>query len=510
MNAPGFMASYGFPQMQQQMQANQMSGPGALAATLPSNVQPGQSPTGPPTGYPGVQGIQDTSGQQAAFQAAQQRFAQLTGQPFQAPPQMHGTQMNPIAAAILGGLGFAANQENRRLMLGSQGVNTALGAIQNRSNVDNQNAMAGYQNDQQNRQAQINQAGLESQQAGQNLQTVLGQNSALREDALKRYTVDQNIYSKGNIQDKKGEVARDVANIKVTGAQALQGLKNAGQLDVTKLKNVFRVNPGADRKQAALDAGYDEQTANALASANPKEVQQFAQANNINDLISDRQATRPYRIANLATTNDRLAASIDQILAGTGRTKAETEQIVQRVNFYPEEFQARIAALGASTLKNQALAEKAQQFGTTLPQGQMLRQEATTLGREASINQGAIKNLMGMPDATQQGSENYQKLMILTARQSQIADRLKEIGSTQSGQTKVNLGSLGSFNIPNVDPNGNVATPRAATTASSGAKWNAAKLAQKMAIYAQYGNSMSPAEKQTYRNAILANGGKLP
>lgn len=398
---------------------------------------PTPGPAGPPLTQAPQQspfGYRDITDLVNARNAAAQAYATQSGQAPPALPQMVGPHVNPILGALLAAANFAANRENPRLIgpnaPGTAAAHSEMGVFQNQADLANQNAMGGYQSQIAARQAGLTQSQLQAQTAEQQLQDVMGMNTGALNRASQE-NIWQNYRNPLAVAQTRGDTARDVANIHATASEAVGQMKVDGTLNQQKLRNVFRVNAGDDRYAAAIDAGYDPATAKALSAATSTDIQKLAQANNLNDLAADRQATRPYRIMNLNTTNDKLAAQVNDIIAGTGQKEAQTNWIVQKTNFYPDEFKARIAELGASTTRLQALAQQAAAGGVQIQPARMMQMEATTLGRESQINNAAIKSLQGQNDATDTNSDTYQKLQILSARQDQVSQRLRQIGDAQ-------------------------------------------------------------------------------
>lgn len=343
--------------------------------------------------------------------------------------------INPLAAlgvAIAGGVvGTGRGNQGRGVEL----ANNFMAGQQRQLEGKNAQAQSAWQSGEDQRLAGLQAAGLGAQQESGILSGMTERAKEAGDQFIRAKQAEWGYLGKKETADDRLTGVRYTADSHANTALALGQLVHDDRMQGNQskiIKTLMGVNPGEDRLQAAMDMGLGPDLAKHLSVATPADVAKFAQANNLNDLASDRQATRPYRIANLDTTNSKLGAEVDSIMAGTGLKAAQTQAAIQRVNLYPDEFKARIAKLQAQELTAKAQYAKAQAMGIPMG-GRMLKAEADTLAKEASINDATIKQLSASSDSNKTESPTYQNLQTVIARQSQITQRLKEIGQSQSG-----------------------------------------------------------------------------
>lgn len=180
-------------------------------------LMPDQGPSSDPTqGSP--QGYRDPTDLINNRNRLMDLFTQRASQAPPVMPHAAAPSMNPWVAALMGIAGVAANRENPRLQYGTQVLNgTVPQLMQGNADRANTNAQRDYESQMQARQASLTGDQMNAQNAQQQLSETMGQNVALREDALKRYGIETGYAGKQYTADAAAKARTTAAQITTDG-----------------------------------------------------------------------------------------------------------------------------------------------------------------------------------------------------------------------------------------------------------------------------------------------------
>lgn len=510
-------------------------------STTPDTTASPASPTTP--GVPGFSGV-NPSDLYSARNTARDKFQQdlLNGLP--QAPQMVGPHLPLLALLGLGLAGTIANRERPRLMQGTQGVDAAVGSLNNQANLTNQNAQLQFQNQNAQRQATLG----ADQNAAQNAQSDLGgyQAAALKQAELQNQADiwgQRNATSAGNAQTRANasmfnasqaasakhyvidkasqdkQLASLVTEIAKAPPQMRSGLYNQarssypqifGQLTDDQIAQASNLTP----KEQADTAHAAEQTSKAneldqqakliqtqfgLAPAEIAQIQaitkdipsldaakiaqSYANVDNLENLSKDRTFKEGL------ATNAQAQQLYGQQIAGV---RVNLNNLSAQINQLSRERGAMLDTMikGGSTPKDIAAA--------VAPYDQQITKMRVMYGELSQRASGIQRNLGTVnPDGTLTVPQGPQA----TVTPGQGGYAPVSFGGTPGGLTTGVPPGTGTFNgqpTPGTPP------------LQSAPKWPKGVLPQKIAWYMQNKDKISPSDRQTYRAAILANGGNVP